>query len=236
MEERPLKLFAGRIAGGPAASLNRYPDCYQGYVFEEFEEGVTLRDVVTDILRDGHASISQVGKALRERGIKMHRLAVAGYLKALADGGYLEEREVPPAKTYRLRPGRATRSLYEVVGERSGQTAAPADAVRLTVQTLVDLFHRPVFREELKRAGYAPGPGLEEVTGEERQAARRALSGTPLKLPFNDPAYRPEYRNPDDRETLTTASHHVIAGLVRDTYSMQAMAQVTKQARLTEVG
>lgn len=205
-------------------------------MFEEFEQGVSLRDVVTDILREGHASISQVGKALRERGVKMHRLAVAGYLKALADDGYLEEREVPPAKTYRLRPGRAPRSLYEVVGERSGQAAAPADAVRLTVQTLSDLFHRPIFREELKRAGYAPGPGLEEVTGDERQTARRTLSGTPLKLPFNDPAFRPAYRDGEDRERLTNASRQLIAGLVRDAYSMQAMAQVTKQSRLTEVG
>lgn len=219
-----------------AGSLNRYPDCYQGYVFEEFEQGVSLRDVVTDILRDGHASISQVGKALRERGVKMHRLAVAGYLKALADDGYLEEREVPPAKTYRLRPGRAPRSLYEVVGERSGQAAAPADAVRLTVQTLVDLFHRPIFREELKRAGYAPGPGLEEVTGDERQTARRTLSGTPLKLPFNDPAFRPEYRDSEDRVRLTSTSQQLIASLVRDAYGMQALAQVTKQSRLTEVG
>lgn len=205
-------------------------------MFEEFEEGVSLRDVVTDILRDGHASISQVGKALRERGIKMHRLAVAGYLKALADDGYLEEREVPPAKTYRLRPGRAPQSVYEVVGEKSGQAAAPADAVRLTVQALVDLFHRPIFREELKRAGYAPGPGLEEVTGDERQAARRTLSGTPLKLPFNDPAFRPTYRDEDDEDTLTSASQQLIAGLVRDAFGVQALAQVTKQSRLTEVG
>lgn len=205
-------------------------------MFEEFEQGVSLRDVVTEILRDGHASISQVGKALRERGVKMHRLAIAGYLKALADDGYLEEREVPPAKTYRLRPGRAPRSLYEVVGERSGQAAAPADAVRLTVQALVDLFHRPVFREEVRRAGYSPGSGLEEVTGDERQAARRALSGSQLKLPFNDPAFRPEYRDAEDRETLRAASQHLIAGLVRDAFGVQALAQSTKQARLTEVG
>jgi hypothetical protein len=205
-------------------------------VFEEFEKGVSLRDIVTDILRDGNLSISQVGAQLTARGIKLHRLAVAGYLKALADDGYLEEKEIPPAKTYRLHPGHAPRSLYEVVAERVRQaTSDDYEATRLATQVLHDLFHRPIFKEELRRAGFDGVRGLEEVQGEDRQAARRVLSRTPLKLPFNDPAFVPRVQTAQEGERLRNASRLILATIIRDVHGVQSLALTSKQVTLREV-
>jgi predicted ArsR family transcriptional regulator len=205
-------------------------------LFEEFEHGVSLRDIVTDILRDGHASISQVGVQLKQRGIPLHRLTVAGYLKALADDGYLEERIVPPAKTYRLSPGRAPRSVYEIVGEKVRHHAEDQyECPRLAVKVLSDLFHRPVFNEELRRAGFEVRQGVREISGDDRQAARRVLSRTPLKLPFNDPAYLAEPMGEKDAERLEVFSRHVLAHIVRDAFNVQALATTSKQVMLGEV-
>jgi hypothetical protein len=205
-------------------------------VFEEFEGGVSLRDVVTDVLRDGQASISQVVAALRERGIKLHRLAVAGYLKALADDGYLEEHRIPPAKTYRLHPGHAPRSVYEVVADRARQISNDeTEAGRVALQALVDLFARPVFREELRRTGFEARRGFKEIAGDDRQAARRVLSKTPVKLPFNDPAYVPSYENAHEEERLRAGARHVLGHIIREQFGVQSLAMTSKQVTLGEI-
>lgn len=197
------------------------------------EKGVALRDHVAEILRDGPRSISQVGKALRERGWKLHRLAVAGYLKALADAGALEEREIPPAKVYALKAGTTRHDLYASVAERVREEAPPGvEPDRLYLQVLLDLLRRPVFREELRRGGFDVPRDSAEATGDERQAARRYLSKSPLKLPFNDPAYRPKYANAEDEALLRDRAHVVLEALVRDAYHAGPLAMTTRQSTL----
>lgn len=199
-------------------------------MFEELEKGQSLRDLIDEILRQGPASISQLGKKLKEPyNVQLHRLALAGYLKALADTGLLEEREIPPAKVYQLRPVRARPSLYEAVGTRVRELGWPdPDAARLFVQVLSDLFHRPIFREEIRRGGFERAPGLTEASAEERQAARRLFARATLKLPFNDPAYHA----PAETESMRDASRGVLAAVVRAEFGMAALAQVTRQATL----
>lgn len=191
---------------------------------------------MTELLRDGPKSISQVGKLLKERGLRLHRLAVAGYLKALADAGLLEEREIPPAKVYTLRPKQAQRDAYSATARRCREAAtSEPEAARLYVQALADLFRRPIFREELRRGAFEPSRLLEEVEGEERQAARRHLSKAPLKLPFNDPAYRPLFRDPKDEATLREAGRQVLAAILREELNVGALAMTSKQATLGSV-
>jgi len=199
----------------------------------ELEKGLVLRDLVVEILRAGPKSISQVGAALKERGLKLHRLAVAGYLKALADSEVLEEREIPPAKVYALKPGSSAHDLYKRVSQHCREHAAPGtDGSRLFLQALWDLFRRPIFKDELRRGGYDGVPQAAEVGGEERQAARRALSRSPLKLPFNDPAYRPKYANHEDESSHREASRQVLAAIVREEYRAGALAVTTRQSTL----
>lgn len=205
-------------------------------MFEEIEKGVLLRDLVAELLRSGPRSISQVGHGLKERGLKLHRLAVAGYLKALADAGFLEEREIPPAKVYSLRPASARRDVYTLAAQRCrDERPSEAEAARLFLHVLWDMFHRPIFRDELRRGGFeAPRPAS-EVEGEERQAARRHLSKSPLKLPFNDAAYRPSYKDGKDETALRETSQRVLAAMVRDELGVAALAMTSKQVTLGAV-
>lgn len=205
-------------------------------MFEEFEKGASLKDLVVELLREGPQSISQVGKGLKERGLKLHRLAVAGYLKALADAGLLEEREIPPAKVYSLKPKAASRDVYALVALRCrDQPGSEQDAARLFVQALTDLFRRPVFKEELRRGAFDVPKSLAEVEGEERQTARRLLSKSPLKLPFNDPAYRVAHADSKEEASFRAASQHVLNGLLRDELNVGALALTSKQVTLGSV-
>lgn len=192
-----------------------------------------LRDLVAEVLREGPKSISQVGAALAQRGLKLHRLAVAGYLKALADQEVLEEREIPPAKVYALPPGANARDLYRRLADRARELTPPGtDGSRLYLQVLLDLFRRPVFREELRRGGFEGPPPAVEVGGEDRQAARRFLSRSPLKLPFNDPAYTLTHGSAEEERVLREASHAVLLSIVRDDYRAANLSVTTKQVTL----
>lgn len=202
-------------------------------MFEELEKGVALRDLVAEVLREGPRSISQVGKALHERGLKLHRLAVAGYLKALADVGFLEEREIPPAKVYGLKAAAASRDLYRSLADLTRQHAPGGlDPARVFLQLLEELLRRPIFREELRRGGFDAPREAQEVEGEERQVARRYLSRSTLKLPFNDPAFRSRFLDEADEKSVREAARSVLGTLVREDYRAGALAMTTKQATL----
>ena len=56
--------------------------------------------IIIDCLGKDGKSISALSKDLEDRGIKMHRLIITGYLRALTDQGVLREREIPPSKIY----------------------------------------------------------------------------------------------------------------------------------------
>lgn len=200
-------------------------------MFEALEKGQALRDLIVEILRQGPCSISQLGKKLKEHSnVDLHRLALAGYLRALADVGLLEEREIPPAKVYALRPAPSPHSLYDAVAERIRELRLPdPEATRLYVQVLHDLFHRPIFREELRRAGFQPSTGLKEASADERQAARRLFAKSPLKLPFNDPAYVPSLAADEPAEER---ARHILASVVRTEFRAANLAQTTRQATL----
>jgi hypothetical protein len=203
-------------------------------VFEDLGKGHSLRDLIQEVLRQGPASISQLGKKLKEPyNVELHRLALAGYLKALADMGVLEEREIPPAKVYQLRPTQQRATIYDAVAQKIRELSLPEpEASRLFVQVFHDLFYRPIFREELRRAGFDYVPSLKEATAEERQAARRLFSRSTLKLPFNDPAYHPGAPTPDELARLRDASRQVLGSIVRAEFGASGLAQTTRQVTL----
>lgn len=201
-------------------------------VFEELEGGVVLRDRIQEVLRGGPRSISQVVKALEEQGVKLHRLAVAGYLKALADEGVLDETEIPPAKVYRLRAGAASRDLHRRVGDRVRAGAEGLDAPRLALEVFHELFRRPIFAAEFRRADLEPPQRAGEVDGEERAAARRHVSKTGLKLPPQDAAYTPAYADPGEAARYRAQAQALLAEIVRDEFRAGAFAVTTMQSKL----
>jgi hypothetical protein len=153
-----------------------------------FNPDKALRDNIFDILKNDGKSISALSRELEERGISLHRLILTGYLRALTDYNYLKEREVPPAKVYVPVKGKE-KDVYEVVGECSRRMSSGSDADLLVLFTLCRLFRRPIFFEELKRAGVRDLPSAKQAGSEERQEAKKFLQKAGMKLVDGNMAY-----------------------------------------------
>ncbi|HDI23708.1 MAG TPA: hypothetical protein ENF40_00615 [Thermoplasmatales archaeon] len=158
---------------------------------EIFKRDLTLQDKILDYLREGEDSISGIHRKLERDGYKLHRLVLTGYLKALADVGILKEHEIKPSKVYSWRSKVKKRSIYEIVGEKVKKLSdSKAEQARLAVYILQRLFKRAIFLEEVKRCGIdVDDIDARKVGGEERIQARKVLSNTFVKLPYNNPAY-----------------------------------------------
>ena len=158
---------------------------------EIFKRDLTLQDKILDYLREGEDSISGIHRKLERDGYKLHRLVLTGYLKALADVGILKEHEIKPSKVYSWRSKVKKRSIYEIVGEKVKKLSdSKTEQARLAVYILQKLFKRAIFLEEVKRCGIdVDDIDARKVGGEERIQARKVLSNTFVKLPYNNPAY-----------------------------------------------
>lgn len=138
-------------------------------------------------------SISALARRLAEDGVRLHRLFLSGYLKAMADGGLLRAKPIPPALVF-VAAGSPEEDIYQVLGERiAAMRFGDERRCQFAIFTLQRLFKRPVFLEELRRCGIVPPPVLRHmrvVTGDEREDARRMVTASGLSLPHNDPAHR----------------------------------------------
>jgi len=75
---------------------------------EEVETECVNEDVsrlIIETLEGGEKSISEVARRLNAKGLKLHRLEVAGYLKALAQMGVLRVKEIKPSLVFSLNEG-----------------------------------------------------------------------------------------------------------------------------------
>src|SRR5512133_2083741 len=122
-----------------------------------FNPEKALKDNIFDILKNDGKSISALSRELEERGISLHRLILTGYLRALTDYNYLREKEVPPAKVYVPVKGKE-KDIYDYVGENSRKICIGVESALLVLYTLCHLFHRPIFFDELKKAGVRDPP------------------------------------------------------------------------------
>ncbi|MEM2870124.1 MAG: hypothetical protein QW379_06870 [Thermoplasmata archaeon] len=148
-----------------------------------------LRALVFRHLGDSDKSISQLSRALSRDGLRIHRLVLTGYLRALADMGVLREKDIPPSKVYSLAAARI-QDIYESLGEKLREVERKRDRrARMGVFVFQRLFRRPVFLEELRRAGLTPPKKYRSPGPEERTEARRTLENAGLALPTSDPCY-----------------------------------------------
>jgi DNA-binding HxlR family transcriptional regulator len=193
-----------------------------------FLPGSSLKDAVLESLKDGDMSISKLHRHLDSEGFKMHRLVLTGYLKALEDSGVLRARDIPPSKVYGAATS-AEMSVYESVGALAmAASKGEAEASRLAVYTLQKLFHRPVFREELRLAGFENEISAERITGEERNDVKRALAKRGHKVPDNDPAYRVSVAG----DALDVACRDVLAAALLSRHKAHSLIIETKQTKL----
>ncbi len=186
-----------------------------------------LRLVILDVIKEDGKSISAISRELEKRGFELHRLILTGYLRAMTDLGVVREKEVPPSKVYAPVKGKEG-DIYKTIGEVVREIETDEDhADKLILYTLCRLFHRPVFQEELDRAGVKAGQAGRVATKEERQEAKQPLAKSGFKIPdsskayvLDDPELEPKYC---DLLVRILVTEHDLAYLVRE----------TKQTKLT---
>lgn len=145
-----------------------------------------LKGLVLEILKKDPMSISGVCRELVTKGVKLHRLELTGYLKALADMGILREKDIKPSKVFSLSASRDM-NLYELIGECCNSVAkTPDERATLAAFCLQKLYKRAVFDMEVRRCGMDGVVEGRKATSEERSEAKVILSRMGYKIPNSD--------------------------------------------------
>lgn len=183
-----------------------------------------LRQIIIAILSEEGRSISYLSRELKKRGYDMHRLTLTGYLRAMTDINVLKEKDVPPAKIYTPIVGKE-RDIYIKVAEQARSIIGDKNA-ELTLYTLYKLFKRPIFKEELERAGVLDAsPGI-QAREEELSEARKFMIKAGFKIPTSSKAYVP--LNNDLEEAYQSLIVQIIIIDTEATY----LVRETKQTKL----
>jgi len=185
-----------------------------------------LRLAILDILKEEGKSISAISRELEARGYQQHRLILTGYLRGLTDLNVLRERNVPPSKIYVPIKGKE-KDLYEYIGEKVRQSFGEGEkSDALILYTLVRIFKRPVFSDELSKSGIK-GPVGREVSKDERQEAKQVLMKSGFKIPDSIKAYSLE--SPEFEKDYIELMTRVLIEVFDITY----LIRETKQTRLS---
>jgi hypothetical protein len=185
-----------------------------------------LRRAVFEILGGEGKSISALSRELEKRGYNLHRLILTGYLRALTDLKVLKEREVPPAKIY-IPAKPLERDIYELVGQKVREMVEGDKADALILHLLSRILRRPVFYDELKRAGITGQPPGRQASSEERQEAKRVLVRAGFRIPDSSKAYLIE------GEGLQEASTQVLEAILIEILDVGHLVRETTQTKLS---
>ena len=176
--------------------------------------------LILDCLGKEGKSISALSKDLESRGVKLHRLIITGYLRALTDQGILREREIPPSKIYQ--PVKAVQeTIYDAVSKSCRNLTRDADELILYV--LNRLFKRPIFDSELRAAGITRPIGKEASdhdTNESRKVLKRAGN-----IGISQKAYFPEKEFPE-------RYYEVLSDMAIETRGCRHLVMETRQTKL----
>jgi len=154
----------------------------------------------------------------------MHRLTLTGYLRALSDMNVLKEKDVPPAKIYTPVKGKE-RDIYLKVAEQS-KMLSQDKYPDLTLYTLYKLFKRPIFKEELERAGvFEFSPGI-QAKEDEIADARKFMQKTGFKIPTSSKAFVPV------NEDLEVMFQILLVQMIVSDSECSYLVKETKQAKL----
>ncbi len=188
-----------------------------------------LRELILSYLKRSETSISGLARNLEADGYKLHRLLLTGYLRALADMGYVREKEIPPSKVYVVASGRE-KNLYELLGDAC-RDLEPDErkAASLAISVLQRLFRRPIFLREVQECGFARGYESLMVDQDEREESRKKLMKVGIKIPLSEPAYKVAEKRDDRRE-------EVLVTLVLERFAATELVMETKQTRLESEG
>ncbi len=184
-----------------------------------------MKDLVLEVLKKESASISGLSRELASRGVKLHRLELTGYLKALADMGVLKERDIKPSKVFSVSISRQ-KNLYELLGEscvRYGRN--DVERATLAAYSLQKLFKRPIFEMEVRRCVGSGAVDGRKATSEERAEAKVILSRMGYKVPNSDVPVIVE----DDHEEQMA---QVLADVLVEAFNVRSFVKETTQLKL----
>jgi len=184
-----------------------------------------MRDLVLEVLRKDPASISGIGRELAAKGVKMHRLELTGYLKALADLDILKAKDIKPAKVFSI-SGTRDRSLHEMVGDCvNDMPGTSTERATIAAYCLQRLFKRAVFDMEVRRCGVDGIVEGRKATSDERAEAKAILTRMGYKVPNSDVPTVVE-------SNLDPLFVRVMAEIVIDRFGVRSHAKETVQMKL----
>ncbi len=161
-----------------------------------FHPDKDFRLIVLDTLTEEGKSISSLSKDLNKKGLKINRLLLTGYLRALTDLKIVREKIVPPAKIYIPIKGRE-QDFYQMIGERARELFPGERVEHVILYSMNRLFRRAVFVEELARCGIEGNIPGTQANPEQRMEAKKVLVRNGFKVPDTSRAYvleEPEFR------------------------------------------
>ncbi|MDH3364765.1 MAG: hypothetical protein OEM29_01995 [Thermoplasmata archaeon] len=184
-----------------------------------------MRELILEVLKKDPTSISGMSRELEARGVKLHRLELTGYLKALAEVGILKERDIKPAKVFSVSTLRE-KSFHELLGEGCNAFASnPDERATLSAYCLQTLFRRAIFDMEVRRCGMEGMVRGRRSTPEERSEAKVFLTRQGYKVPNSD---TPTVVEEDMAEQFARVLSHVII----ERYSLGQHVKETTQTKL----
>ena len=190
-----------------------------------FHPDKDFRFIVLETLTDEGKSISALAKDLNGKGIKINRLLLTGYLRALTDLKIVKEKNVPPAKIYIPLRGKE-RDFFIIIGDKARQLFEPQNVESVILYSLNRLTKRAIFAEELARAGIEGNYPGRPATPEERLEARKVLVKSGFKVPDSSRAYY--YEGPSLEPELSA----LMESLLVENYDVSYLVKETKQTKL----
>jgi hypothetical protein len=194
-----------------------------------FHPDKEFRLILLETLGEEGKSISALSKALNDRGVKVNRIMLAGYLRALTDMRIVREKEVPPSKIFIPIKGEAP-DIYSTIGEmaRRMHPEREAFADELILLCLCRVFHRAVFQQELERAGVKGVSPGRVATSEERNESRRVLQKAGItRIPDSQKAYV------SDRNDLQVEASVLLEDMLVEFMGVGYLVRETTQTKLT---
>jgi DNA-binding transcriptional ArsR family regulator len=192
-----------------------------------FELDKELRALILQNLPEDGMSISALSRLLNEKGVKLHRLELSGYLKALSDVGVLRERDIKPSKVFS--PSQLKKKdIYTCLGDLLKKEEGDEDKqASIALFILGKLFRRAIFDKELRMCGLRGTPASKRATDNERADAAAVMVKAGVKIGASEVAFV-------SAGNYTQQSNKAIPDLLIDIAGLRAFVAETKQKTLEE--
>lgn len=110
---------------------------------------------ILSIIYDEPLSISEILRRLNSRGIKINRLVLTGYLKALEECGYIQQVKTKSSKNSKRYVYRKTPSILHQIKNAIKELEVDADKENeIVLYMMYRMFSRPILESELKLFGF----------------------------------------------------------------------------------